>query len=415
MKIIIHRGSKQIGGTCIEFWSERSRLIFDIGEELPDINNLTKKQTPLIVDDLFLNSKRTAREIDGVFITHNHGDHIGLLENVRDSIPIFIGKVAAEIHNTICDFTSKNKKILTETFLEHDKPIIIKDFKVTPFLVDHSAYDSYAFLIEFADKKIIYTGDFRRHGTKGIFTDDLARNVVAHRPDILLIEGTNLYKDDYIAETENEVGAKAESFMQKTKGNVFVLQSSANIDRLENILEACNKANRILVVDIFTAHILAKIHEDKFNNIKIFYPYWLTKRMFESKEGEYFMKLFVKRKLPTDELRNRRDLCILVRENMVSDIIKRINYEEAGLIYSKWERYKEEQKTKRFVDFFESRNLTSISLHTSGHADVQTIKDFVQQLDPVKIIPVHTETPEKYKELFNEQAELVDDESEILL
>jgi len=202
-----------------------------------------------------VDSEITDRKIDGIFISHNHGDHIGLFENVKDGIPIYIGKTALEIQNTIFDFISKDKKIVPEKVLENEIPIHIKDFTVTPFLIDHSAFDAYAFLIECDGKKVIYTGDFRRHGEKGNLTDNFAKHTFAQKPDILLIEGTNIFKHDYVAEKEDVIGMKAEAFMKKIKGNIFVLQSAANIDRIEQIYKASKKANRTLLIDVFTAHI----------------------------------------------------------------------------------------------------------------------------------------------------------------
>lgn len=409
MEIIIHRGSKQIGGTCIEIRSDHTRLIFDIGEELPDQNNPDKQKFNLQVNDLFVDSSVTDRKIDGIFISHNHGDHIGLIEKVNDEIPIFIGKTSLEIQNTIFAFISKSKIIIAEKILEDKIPIHINDFIVTPFLIDHSAFDAYAFIIECDGKKVIYTGDFRRHGTKGNLTDQFSKYSLARNPDILLIEGTNLYKNNFIAEQEDEIGLKAESFMKRIKGNVFVLQSSANIDRLEQISKACRKTNRTLIVDIFTAHILSNIPGDPFKHLKVFYPMWLTQKMHESPEGAKKMNRFSRRKISKEDLNNRRDLCILVRENMLFDIEKRMDFSQAGLIYSKWEGYKKDFKAQCFMNFFNSHNLEAISLHTSGHADIQTIRDFVKELDPINIIPVHTETPGKYVELFGDVVRLVDD------
>jgi len=34
-------------------------------------------------------------------------------------------------------------------------------------LIDHSAYDSYVFLIEAEGKRLVYSGDFQGHGRKG--------------------------------------------------------------------------------------------------------------------------------------------------------------------------------------------------------------------------------------------------------
>ena len=48
MEIIIHRGAKQIGGSCIEICSDQTRLIFDIGEELPEISNPEKDKSKIV-------------------------------------------------------------------------------------------------------------------------------------------------------------------------------------------------------------------------------------------------------------------------------------------------------------------------------------------------------------------------------
>ena len=43
---------------------------------------------------------------------------------------------------------------------------ISADFKVTAYNVDHSAYDSLAFVIEAEGKRLLYSGDLRMHGRK---------------------------------------------------------------------------------------------------------------------------------------------------------------------------------------------------------------------------------------------------------
>ena len=77
-----------------------------------------------------------------------------------------------------------------------------------------------------------------------------------------------------------------------------------------------------------------------------------------------------------------------------------MNFFESGVIYSKWEGYKTDLKVDTFLKFFTNNNCSIESIHTSGHADTDTIKDFINYCNPKKIIPVHTETPEIYKKLF---------------
>ena len=60
-----------------------------------------------------------------------------------------------------------------------------------PFLVDHSAFDAYALLVEADDKRVYYSGDFRAHGRKAA----LFERMIERPPkdiDVLLMEGTTI-------------------------------------------------------------------------------------------------------------------------------------------------------------------------------------------------------------------------------
>ncbi len=46
--------------------------------------------------------------------------------------------------------------------LEECRPFPIGPFVVTPFLIDHSAFDAHMLLIEVCGRRIIYSGDFKR-------------------------------------------------------------------------------------------------------------------------------------------------------------------------------------------------------------------------------------------------------------
>jgi len=42
----------------------------------------------------------------------------------------------------------------------------VDPYRITPFLVDHSAYDAYGLLVESDGKRLFYSGDLRAHGRK---------------------------------------------------------------------------------------------------------------------------------------------------------------------------------------------------------------------------------------------------------
>ncbi len=48
--------------------------------------------------------------------------------------------------------------------------------------------------------------------------------------------------------------------------------------------------------------------------------------------------------------------------------------------------------------------------HTSGHATVDALKHFAEAISPKRLIPVHTEYPEKFKSEFENVVELKDGE-----
>lgn len=57
-----------------------------------------------------------------------------------------------------------------------------------------------------------------------------------------------------------------------------------------------------------------------------------------------------------------------------------------------WKGYLEQESMKSFLDGYKR-----IDLHTSGHADVDTIKSVIDAVKPEKIIPIHTEVPNAFE------------------
>jgi ribonuclease J len=140
------------------------------------------------------------------------------------------------------------------THLENGKTLPLGPFKITPYLMDHSAYDSYAVLIEGDGKRIFYTGDLRGHGRKG----SLFTRLVATPPlgvDVLLMEGTNGRKNSEKGfPTENDLQKSSSAFFASLQ-NADGLVLGANIDRLD-CFQSGKTMRRQFIIDMYTAHIL---------------------------------------------------------------------------------------------------------------------------------------------------------------
>ena len=199
VKVCIHRGSNQIGGSCVEIECEGKRLIIDVGTPL-DIENEEDIDESVLPD--IKGIKESDSSIIGILISHPHKDHYGLIKYVSPEIPVYIGKKADEIIETFSLFVPKYAiNIQNKKYFESGESFVLGktshgDIRVTPFLVDHSAFDSYSFLIEIGGKKILYSGDFRCHGRKGKLSENLSKNNLLKNLDIVLLEGSSLSRLD---------------------------------------------------------------------------------------------------------------------------------------------------------------------------------------------------------------------------
>lgn len=368
MKVTIHRGTHQIGGTITEIQSNKARIFIDMGDELPsediDINPIEITGVTTIDTNC-----------DGVFFTHYHGDHIGMYSKINKSIPLYLGEASKEIYLTLQKRLKSpylNQIINMNTFNALDK-IVIKDITITPLLVDHSAYDSYMFIIESNGKRILHTGDFRNHGFKGKGLFKTLR-VFAKNVDLLITEGTTLSRNTKKNLTESKLEQEARKIIENYK-YVFVLCSSTNIDRIAAFYHA-NKYGNYFICDNYQKDILDIVN----------------------KYGSKYTDLYKFDKVHTygDNLLSdfkNKGFCMLVRSNPQFDnIIKKFDKDNSIIIYSMWEGYLS-RTDNNFKEFLKDKYY--VRLHTSGHADTETIKEVIEKVNPkIGVIPIHSDSPE---------------------
>ena len=166
MKLCIHRGTHQIGGIAAEISTASTRILIDMGDELSLDPNFVS--APLNIPGVTDGNGHC----DAVLFTHYHGDHTGQMLRIRPEIPIYAGALAKDIMRLSAERGGQKnealcKRIETMQAFSPGEPFLIGDIQITPFCIDHSACDSYMFLIEADGKRLLYTGDFRLHGVRG--------------------------------------------------------------------------------------------------------------------------------------------------------------------------------------------------------------------------------------------------------
>lgn len=387
MKINIIRGQNQIGGSIIEISTDKTKIVFDVGINLDENEKIEIPQ----IEGLFCGEKK----YDAVFVSHYHSDHIGLLDYIVKDIPVYMGEIAFRIveaandyRGTQCDFSPE--------FIYENKPVLINDVKITPILCDHSAFDSYMFLIEADEKKILYTGDFRANGRLDYNNLLLKIPVV----DALIIEGTTLSREDVVQNIEEETLEDiAVNALSKHSGPAFVMMSAMNIDRLITMSNVAKQTGRVFLEDIYTAKI-AKASEES-----LLIPDKNTKVFMTGGDKQYQMlSEFDDIKIGKTAISKEKFL-MCVRPSMKNYLTKLneiCSFEDGILFYGMWKGYLERDDMKKFVDFMKSKGVKLHILHTSGHADAVTVENLIKDVSPKAIIPVHTENAEwfsKYEDV----------------
>ena len=378
MKIQIHRGENQIGGNIIEVATERTRIILDVGLELDDEKNKTLPNIPGLFD---------YRGYDGVFVSHYHGDHLGLAYGMHQDIPLYMGEKSTRIIQA-SDAYKGVSTIQPHGYLEHKKPIVIGDITITPYLCDHSAFDSYMLLCEAAGQSVLYTGDFRGNGRKSY---DWLLSELPKKVDKLICEGTTLSREGYTAVTEKQLEEEAVGLFQQHGGPVFVLQSSMNIDRIVTMYRAAKRSGRVFLEDLYMADITSSvggsIPNPAFSDV---YAFITSANRYEG------LKKYAHR-MGKDAI-GKTPFVMCVRTSMLrylQDLSGQMSFAGGLLVYSFWSGYKENEDMRRFLAECQAMGLEIVTLHTSGHADYEAIKKLVATVNPTEIIPIHTEAPEK--------------------
>jgi ribonuclease J len=416
MQITIYRGTKEIGGTLIELLSGDSRILIDAGFPL-FLNNqpIDGSVASLSFDKLLENGVLPSIKglyawdeptFDAVLISHAHIDHYGLLKYINPEIPVYMSPGTKKMIEITQLFKLTDPIPLNFLGFRMYEQFSVGDFKIKPFLMDHSAFDAAAFEISDCEKTVLYTGDFRGHGRKGICLDMFIDNATKGA-DVLLSEGTMFGRQEEEVMTEKGLEKRLIDTIANSKGPILFQSSSQNIDRLVSFYKAASKLGKIFVVDIYTANILYELRQlgnnlpypsADYRNIKVFYPYRLTQKIF-NEIGEEYAKRFSPFYIPKNKLKEEQDNIVMsVRPSMKMDI------EIAGLqnglfIYSLWSGYRTGDYQLTFENTLTKAGFTADVLHTSGHATVSDIKRVLVELKPKQITPIHTMLPDSFVEL----------------
>ncbi len=403
MRARIHRGADQIGGSCVELVSSGRRLVLDLGRPLsaaehddvplPPIPGLADGEPPEVV-----------------LLSHPHRDHWGLVPQLGPDVPVVLGEAGWRVLEAASFFGPEALGRRPARFLEDRRRLDFGPFAVTPFAVDHSAFDAFALLVEAEGRRLLYTGDLRGHGRKAALFERMLR-----RPPqgvhALLMEGTSVRAccgpHDSGSVPEDDLVAPLAQTLRGTDGLALVAFSGQNIDRLVTVYKACRRAGRQLVIDLYGQAVAAAtgrrtIPKAGFPELRV----WLQQRqrVRVKRAGAFGMLELKGSRVYLEEIaREPGRFALMFRSSMLAELEAAVDLAGSALVWSQWAGYL--ARDARLQEFLGRSGLPVVHHHTSGHADVPALQRLVAAVAPERVVPIHTEAPERFRELF-ERVEL---------
>ncbi|MEM5777060.1 MAG: MBL fold metallo-hydrolase [Candidatus Aenigmatarchaeota archaeon] len=447
-KITFFGGIQEIGGNKILIETKNERFFIDFGLSFskfgkfysdylqPRVSNgigdylelgIIPEIDGIYRNDLLRNEGRKTfdkPEIDGVLLSHAHADHSSNISLLHKDVKIFCGETSKIILKALQEtgqgtfnsdyywykenFVKRGKKPQQErkyqTFRTGDK-IKIGNVIIEPIHVDHSIPGAYGFIVHTNECSICYTGDLRVHGNKGFMTEEFIEKASSEDIDILICEGTKINEKEKSL-SENQVFNKVKEIIKETKNLVFVNFPFKDVDRLNTFYKACVKCGRELVVSTKLAFLMKELSFDKnlqipkLDDVKIY----LHKTGWGNYEVEDYnnweRNLFNYDTVNGNDVKKEQKKYVVFMDFF--DLKELINIKPnygSVYIYSTSEPHNEEQlidfnRMKNWLNYF---NLKYFTVHASGHANSEEIKEIVKRIGAKKVVPIHTEHPLMFK------------------
>ena len=406
--ITIHQGN-QIGGCITVISTDTTKVVIDFGESLPG----AKVEEQIAFD-------WAKEKVDAVFFTHYHGDHIGRFMEIPKDVSLYMGEVTWKILRNIND-AIKNHEVVDYIdhrpnvhFINPNEPITVGDMVITPYSVDHSAFDAYMFLVETPDKNILHTGDYRDHGHRGHkIKNGKDMNVMLEvircyvkqfgkrKIDVLITEGTMMgdRKNDR-RYSEKQMLQDAKKLFKEHK-HVFLKISSTNADSLASFYHAAAENGMALYASGYVLSQLDTFAEAS-RDYTDFYQFenkWpILPKPTENSPSSYLISFNGERK----HMREDGFLCIVSEYGYYEELMADFEDLHPIMIYSLWKGYIDQSIggksfNPELAEFCKRHNARD--MHTSGHAYPEMIEAVINAVDPEELIPIHTENRDGFATL----------------
>ena len=408
MQIRIHRGTREIGGTCVELEAQGARLLLDLGLPLDGDPDDTARHPDIAQLD-------GSGDLLALVLSHGHVDHWGLAHLAGPMLPVALGAATHRILRAAAPFVPRPYVPTNPVEFVSGQTLTFGPFRITPHLVDHSAYDAYALEVEAGGTRLFYSGDIRGHGRKAA----LFERLVARPPqdvDVMLMEGSTLGRLNakQAFPTEADIEARFVDIFRETAGLALVATSAQNIDRMVSLYRACKRTGRTLLIDLYTAEILratgnANIPQSDWPQVAVYVPHYQRVQIKRSGRFDLLEPHGAQRIYPEALAALAPRAAMVFRPAMLRDLDRAACLTGARAIWSQWDGYLKQPRGEALLAELATRKIPLAQAHTSGHASIPDLKRLAAAIAPRMLVPIHTFEAGRFPELFGHCVTLKDD------
>jgi ribonuclease J len=420
--VTFYGGVAEIGGNKILVEDEDTKILLDFGMNFVDRSRFysepwlaPRDEKGLLEFDLLPKIPGLYRfdekepELDAVLLSHSHTDHSAYISFLNRKIPVYCGETTALILQAFNEITPKSfdndiKGLQLRTFHTGDK-IKVGSVEVEPIHVDHSVPGAYGFIIHTTEGAVVYSGDFRLHGTKPEMTQDFVQAAAATKPIAMLCEGTNLIGADY--STENEVNAKLGKVVSSSQNLVLAAFRHTDIDRTRTLSEVASRNHRKLAISLRQAYVLNKLKADK----SLEFPSVDSSDflIFKREKKTYYRWeqaiLGLSNVVDAEQVQKIQNQVILATGFAdLKELLYMRPDSGSSFVLSSSEPFNEEMEIEydKFVNWLDHFGLPMFHIHCSGHIMPTEIKQVITKIAPQTLFPIHTEYPELYSKFVSD-------------
>ncbi|ATG42930.1 ribonuclease J 1 [Phaeobacter piscinae] len=227
----------------------KERLILvDLGVTFPDMDS--SPGVDLIMPDIRWLKER-ADQLEGVFITHAHEDHIGAVAHLyRDlNVPIYARAFTANLARRKMDEAGLDSEEV-KTVSAWPEVTKLGPFTVGVAPISHSIPESGGLVIDTPAGRIVHTGDFKTDPTPIVgeaFDPEMWAEIAKDGVKALVCDSTNVFSLNP-GRSEVEVGPEITRLVGEAEGMVVATTFASNVARVKTLAEAGHAAGRSVVL-----------------------------------------------------------------------------------------------------------------------------------------------------------------------